>query len=485
MDANRCDSALHRCVFCNRAGCKYIGRFRRQRNIEHFARYAAVCDLRGHGSVQQVGKRRTNCKTAFCTDRNLAGFVARPVIEEHNYFLSGCIVSAGVGVDIVFRPHFSLHTGLQARIGFPQFSKPLDVLVSDSVFREARHDFAIFFVCDTCPLRGNTAAIAVLLSSVVHIGDTADSENKGQCQSELLIVIVGKAQEAITVMIVDKRNEMVYVCIFVILIKNRFNGCKAGIVRKDFTGLEEKREVKHAPFIIGECTHIVDIADEDLAKRGNTDVGFKLLQKIFRHRTCGIDADAISASQGDPVFICILDGLPGIGIILVQIIQTSEVVIQNLIFIVPVCNITIVMIPVRIVEWGSRLIAGRAIGGACTVKIVCRMIRNNVQNYFESFAVGCGNEIDQILLRAEVRISRIVIVREITVITGFFAVSAQKFILRRRRDPDRRYTQIFNVVQLLRDTLPVTALCVFELSGAILLIQRTVICRVCIIETVR
>ncbi len=72
MDANRCDSALHRCVFCNRAGCKYIGRFAGNVIFKTFARYAAACDLRGHGSVQQVGKRRANCKAAFCTDRNLA-----------------------------------------------------------------------------------------------------------------------------------------------------------------------------------------------------------------------------------------------------------------------------------------------------------------------------------------------------------------------------------------------------------------------------
>ena len=80
------------------------------------------------------------------------------------------------------------------------------------------------------------------------------------------------------------------------------------------------------------------------------------------------------------------------------------------------------------------------------------------------------------------RVSRIVIVGKVSVITRFLTIAAKKFIFGRWGNPNGSDPQILDVIQLLSDAVPVAALRVFQFAGAVLNAECTVVAAVAIWE---
>lgn len=147
----------------------------------------------------------------------------------------------------------------------------------------------------------------------------------------------------------------------------------------------------------------------------------------------------------DPVF----EVAPDVAVALVEIWESCESAVLNLVLVIPVVDLTVGMVVLRLVEWVNlaKVITNR-----------CRVVGDDIHHHGNALAMGSVDERLEICIRTEVSVSFLPVLGPVAVVPWVKVINDWG-------DPDGIEAKSLNIVKVVLDTLPGSTTVVAEVCA--------------------
>jgi len=298
-------------------------------------------------------------------------------------------------------------------------------------------------------LRVVTTSVGLLRTIVIE-WNTSGGESKNKCVFEHLLVVV-LVQESGIVVVIDEDTKSGWVSEFLVYLLDSSGDSLHGLGRAEdiLDGVVHWIVEKTGNEVLI-WTDVVRVSVEAFTHLENTSGISILLPEVFTDFRNSIDSNTIELIGVDQVFDPVLEISSDVGVILVEIWEVSKSAVLDLPLVVPVCDITSVVVVLSLVEWVN-LAEVHANWG--------NVVGDNIDHDVHVFIVSSFDEVLKILVGTEVIVGLLPIGGPVSVITITVVINDW-------RDPDGVETHTLNVIEVVGDTVPGSSAVVGEIRAS-------------------
>lgn len=289
-----------------------------------------------------------------------------------------------------------------------------------------------------------------LLRTIVIEWNTSGGESENKCVFEHLLIAV-LVQESGIVVVIDEDTKSGWVSEFLVYLLNSSGDSLHGLVTSEniLDGVVHWIVEKTGNEVLI-WADVVRVSVEALSHLENTSgISILLPEVLFDFRN-GIDSNTIELIGVDQVFDPVLEISSDVSVILVEIWEVSKSAVLDLPLVVPVYDITFVVVVLGLVEW---------VDLAEVHANWCNVVGDNIDHDVHVLGVSCFDEVLKIIIGTEVIVGLLPIGGPVSVITITVVVNDWG-------DPDGVEAHTLNVIEVVGDTVPGSSTVVGEISAS-------------------